>query len=312
LETLKLILELPAHDDLAALSLSQLHLAWDIAVDVLRRWAGSDVSEWDNEGEASDLYWTQVQPELANAYNLIQQSHEFAIKARIAGVSPYLLLSRDPRDWPRGCDKADLPFSVFRSVDAADLIRLHNTVQTPRLSEAFITFYHEIRRRRNVLIHHGLSDKKIDLSELFIAVLETHRSLFDGNWGVARSAYWTRGSIATLYTDKYTHDAVLSEFEAVVEFLKPSPLRRYFGFRKRSKRYICPHCRDEAREARWLGLAQLTEPEATSTALLCFVCGKTHQIVRVRCGASGCKGNVCTRQPSGSMECLTCGEEFAP
>jgi hypothetical protein len=74
-----------------------------------RRWA-----------EAVESYWQASQQELATAVALAQQGTEFLLKGKIAAVSPLLLISGDPKDWPGGCDKNDIPFADFKTIDAQD------------------------------------------------------------------------------------------------------------------------------------------------------------------------------------------------
>jgi hypothetical protein len=300
-----LITEIPTAQHYSGTSLGHLHLAWDITLGVLDEWESALVEDWDTDGEAAKLYWEQVQPRLANAFVLVQQAQELNIKARIAQTSPFLLLARDPRDWPRGCDKQDTPFAAFRTVDAADLIRLHNTVSSPRLSDAFITLYESVRQRRNVLMHHGHAGAHIEPIEILRLTLETHRHLFDGKWGPARAVYWDSGSIATIYTNKHTHDAALSEFEAIIGLLSPAELKTYFGYDKRQRHYLCPECIAMARDVR-APLGQLRSRNKAERKLYCFLCDADLDVERVRCSEKKCKSDVIGSIYRNKRICLIC------
>lgn len=302
-----MLIEIPTPAEYADASLSHLHLAWTIAADVLKDFAEADMGDGLPDGEVAETYWRQVQPALANAFNLVQQAQELALKGRIADVSPYLLISRDVRDWPRRCDKRDVPFSDFRTADAADLIRLHDTVAATRLPPAFAAFYDDVRRRRNVLMHQGLPSTPIAITDLLLMVLKAHQFLFDGGWAPARLEQWSSGSLATLYSSDFSVDAALAEFELVVSFLPPAPLKAYLGFDKKARRYLCPNCQrqTDAFHER-VALAQLRAPAKESTQLYCFACDKEQSVQRVRCSEDGCNSNVLTDEVSGERTCLVC------
>jgi hypothetical protein len=150
-----MITEIPTPADFHSAGINQLYLAWEITIQAIG--GLEDLKDYNVEGgsekeeaeESTSLFWTKSQPALANAYALVQQAMEMALKGRITETSPYLLIARDPKDWPRGVDKQDVPFSEFRTIDSADLIRLHNTFFSPPLDEQFQSFWSEVRRERN-------------------------------------------------------------------------------------------------------------------------------------------------------------------
>jgi hypothetical protein len=126
------ITEIPTAADLSEFGLSYLDLAWDAGVELGAAFWEAKVESWD-DGGAKEEFWRASQPTLGNAFALVHQAQEFALKSRIAAVSPYLLLTRDVRDWPKGSDTGNTPFSQFRTIDAGDLPRLCNIVSGSRL-----------------------------------------------------------------------------------------------------------------------------------------------------------------------------------
>lgn len=167
-----MIIDIPSAEDYRRSALNQLNLACDIGFELTRHLRGlDDLWSGDSAMEIAPEYWKAAQPVLANGLTLVQQAQEFALKGRIAAVSPFLLISSDARDWPAHSDKKDVPFSAFRTTDAADLLRVHDTVApaSERLPLSFRGFFDEVRRQRNVIMHHGYSGQKIDVAELFVA-----------------------------------------------------------------------------------------------------------------------------------------------
>ena len=107
-----MITEVPSPDDFRATGYDHINLGADQALDLLYTVRASGLDDANLSEERAE-FWKASQRQLANALALVQQGTEFLIKAGIASVSPYLLLSGKPSDWPNGADKADTPFSRF-------------------------------------------------------------------------------------------------------------------------------------------------------------------------------------------------------
>lgn len=98
------------------------------------------------------------------------------MKSRIAEVSPYLLIGRDPKDWPKGVGVRAVPFSEFRTIDAADLLKVHNTFCQPSLDEGFRVFWEGVRRERN-RITHSVTPRSFDPKSLVTTLLTAAEAL---------------------------------------------------------------------------------------------------------------------------------------
>jgi hypothetical protein len=105
------ILDIPTTEDFVDSGTSFLNLAWDAAVDLLLNLTDASVDESDDDGTITDEYWRRAQRPLSTAVTLAQQGAEFLLKSRIAAVSPFLLFSGLPREWPKACDKSDVSFA---------------------------------------------------------------------------------------------------------------------------------------------------------------------------------------------------------
>src|SRR5262245_27632570 len=128
-----MITDIPTAEELARSSLDLLNMAWTSVCAVLSTLEESGVKEWDHDGRARREYHAASQPSLGNALAVVQQAQELGMKSRIAAVSPFLLISGEPRGWPKGSHRHDTSFAEFRTVDAADLIRMHDTVCSTRI-----------------------------------------------------------------------------------------------------------------------------------------------------------------------------------
>ena len=136
-----MITDIPTPQEFERSSLNFMHLAWSIASSLLDELDCADLPSWDDDGSAGSAYLTEAQPELGNALALVLQAQEMSLKGRIAAISPYLIIARDPRDWPKRCETNDVSFAEFRSADAADLIRIHDTVSPARMPREFADLF---------------------------------------------------------------------------------------------------------------------------------------------------------------------------
>ena len=257
--------------------------------------------------ETKKTFWGSSQPALANAFSLVQQGMELALKARIARVSPYLLIGRDPKDWPRRVASEDTSFGEFRSLDAADLIKVHNSLNSPRLSDEFAHFWDQVRRDRNKILH-SIAPKAYDPATIIRTILIAAETLFDDLSWPARllRAHDGDRNAATGY-DEYTFNIVMQEIDDAISFLSTAEAKRFLDFDKRRRSYLCPRCHYASNrdwQDTWPHLAQLRSKASGETTLDCIVCETPTTVDREECVELGCKGDVI----SDGM-CLTCTGE---
>lgn len=257
--------------------------------------------------EATRQYWESSQQELATAVALAQQGTEFLLKGHIAEVSPFLLLTGGVREWPAGCEAADTPFSEFKTIDAQDLPRAHDTVCTPRLPPEFRERFEQLRRVRNSIMHTVNRRAQFNTKDGVLAILEVVDFLVgQRQWLRLRREYLDRGpDLAPYSSDDHTLCHMARELVYVIELLEPAQVRRFFGFEKKQRRYLCPSCEHEC--ANWdigVTLSQLAPNTPDSTTVYCVLCLQTHNVVRNNCNLEGCPGNVISVEYG---NCLTCG-----
>jgi hypothetical protein len=341
------IIDLPTGQDFAQASINLLNLAWEIAIESIRAYdysvvihpndmpvqnfttedgvihavGGPDTTYTPEERSAAETeFWRRSQPSLGNALALVQQSIELAIKGRIATVSPFLLIARDARDYPSGSLREDVSFSAFRTLDAADLMRAHDTFCIERLGDAFGTWWDKIRRERNSLIHSVSPGADIVRPvELLERILFANKVLHPGeSWFARRLFYAENNEIQVAYhpDPKDIYGSVLVEFQNCIENLAPKTSREYFSFDHRARRYLCVACQDDCDGDSWyeynLGnTGQINPKGAATTTLRCFLCARITSIMRVSCPSKTCRSNVLCALPGEHFKtCLTCREEW--
>ncbi|HVJ53471.1 MAG TPA: hypothetical protein VM689_13470 [Aliidongia sp.] len=337
-----MIVEIPGSADFKKTSLNLLNLAWYIAIASLEAYSFSDIihpvdtpvqhipgidgtlrtiggpdTTWSPQERevAEQQYWRRSQPALANALSLIQQAIEMALKGQIAEISPFLLIARDARDYPTKSAQQDVSFSAFRSLDAADLLKVHNTVCSERLDDKFEGFWNSIRRQRNVFIHSVVPISEVlkptDLIEKILLTVRTmHR---EQEWFGHRVEYCQKDEIeAAFSTDSGSRfGRVLQEFEIVFHYLSSKALREYFGLDRRRRTYMCTHCMKECDSDIWNDLhqhfAQFDGKDPSSSAVKCALCARSIKIFRGQCMDKECKSSVLCDDVEYGRICLICG-----
>jgi len=313
-----MIVGIPTPGDFEKAGLSFLHLAWIVAVKSLQDLEQADeliedgYADKTERAAAHNAYWVKKQPSLRNAFALIQQGIELGLKGRIAAVSPYLLIARDARDYPSGSDQNDTEFSAFRSLDAADLSRVHNTHCPSRLTEDFRQFWEKVRRQRNALMHSVAASQPITANELLAHVLHANSYIFgDVLWPARRLRHHTDDEFADFSFDyDFTRNELLAEADTVLRSLLPKLAKAFYGFDKKQRTYLCPRCYDETDHHfrdDLSRLAQLRPKSATATTLWCPVCEQATRVVRDSCtNAAECKSNVICDDAGYEGMCLIC------
>lgn len=301
-----MVSDVPTAEDFRVYGLRFLNLGWATALTIALELV--DAHQWggDVDQEIREDFVRAAEPELGTALALVEQGVEFLLKSRIAEISPWLLLSRNPEGWPRRCDKEDTPFAEFHTMDAQDLVRVHDTVCRTRLCEEFVATFKELRRKRNAMMHTVDRRVKSSITEIIEAVLlAAHTLAGDQRWTRHRREFMEKDRDSALNIDWLDY-RFAREFAAVLAQLPRSTVERYVGLPNGPRVYLCPLCRHSNPDAGELECrsAVLEPNEPMSTRVRCCVCEEPQAVLRRQCVHSECKGNVIDADWD---ECLTCG-----
>jgi hypothetical protein len=306
-----MISDIPSHEDFELSGVVFLNLAWDAVREILFTLDESEIERVDEEDDddekLADEFWAAAQKPLMTALALVQQATEILLKGKIAAVSPYLLITGDPRSWPKGCDKENTPFTEFRTIDAQDLIRVYNTVSNTRLDQEFIASFEELRRIRNRIMHSVDKNFKTTPKEIVTAILEViHNVVAPCGWIERRRDYlYNHPSAIAYYSTEHVEGHLAQEILYIIDLLDKPKFHKYFGANLRNRRYHCLHCNGECSEfSLEPKLAQLVPNEPASTNLHCYLCGVDRTVVRKRCIATGCRSNVIDADEDICLVCL--------
>lgn len=301
-----MIVNLPTPKDYFQSGKELLNFAWSTTSDLLTEFDQADYYGF-NQNEISEKYWAAAKRTLTTSLAVVQQGVEFLLKGKIAEVSPYLLISDPPSRWPSPYEGRPIDFSAFRTIDAQDLIRIHDTFSAVPLSISFTEKFHSLRERRNVIMHSTGNGITVHVTEVVEAIFFVHKALFPAeNWPTIRRQFLENGPDSELGGGEYATNRTCWEASIVKNLLHPSQVKAFLGVDKNQRAYICPKCLGMANTDVdfEFKLAVLRPKGATATRLYCPVCNEEHEVERQDCEKKGCPGNVLEPE---SGTCLTCG-----
>ncbi|MEZ0245420.1 MAG: hypothetical protein ACAH09_02155 [Methylophilaceae bacterium] len=301
-----MIVDVPSSQDFFDSGIELFDFAWDTVAALLTNLAQAE--EWGIDPvEVSEEYWAAAKRRLTTALAMTQQGVEFILKGKIAEISPYLLLAEGPSKWPSPYGDCKPNFSEFKTVDAQDLVRLHDTVQGERLSPAFVQQFNALRVKRNTISHSIDKKLQVHTSEVIEAILSLHKALFpEKNWAHVRASFLKNYPDAKLDGGEYSTNNACHELSVVVGLLAPAAVKEFFRIDKKQRLYVCPACLSDANTDAGFEykLAVLKPKGSKSTRVYCPVCDCEYPVIREHCGNDECSGNVLSDDDG---TCLTCG-----
>jgi len=303
-----MIKDVPSPQDFFDAGIELFDFAWDTVAVLL---TNIDIAEKDFGEDVSDLseeYWASSKRRLTTALAMTQQGVEFILKGKIAEVSPYVLLAESTR-WPSPYDGHELTFSEFKTIDAQELVRVHDTVQATPLSDAFSAKFDVLRKKRNTISHSIDKKLQVHTMEVIETILFLHKALFPNeNWAKVRANFIKKYPDASLSGGEYSINNACHEMEIVIRLLPPASVEAFFGINRKDRLYLCPTCLYESSHHVDFDykLAALRPKSATASILYCPICDIEYKVSREDCNASDCKGNVISDDEE--RRCLTCGE----
>lgn len=307
-----MIVDIPTSEDFYISGKELLDFAWDTVAELIKDL--DDLPACDEE--VSDAYWRAARRRLTTALSITQQGVEFILKGKIAEVSVFLLIAGDPSKWPSpynkdkdNNNKVDIKFHQFRTLDAQDLIRVHDTVSKTPLSPEFVTSFNLLRDKRNRIMHSIDKNLSVQVTEVIDSILFMHKCLFPSEaWGQIRHQFIFNSPNSEIGGTDYVKNIFCRELSLVFKLLPPAKIKTYFGVNKKEKSYFCPECYLEASHNVDFDykLAFLKPKGASSTRIYCPACNSEYEVIIERCKISNCLGTVISKEHN---ICLTCGAE---
>ena len=136
-----MILGIPSKADFDNNGIAYLNLAWRSVMAISLGLPDPPVEEWGGTRRGGGSPVGGIRRELlagraagaGDGRCTRPAGHRVPSEGQDRGDQPLPADRGDPGDWPSGCDRVDIPFAYFKSIDAQDLIRAHDTDCSPRL-----------------------------------------------------------------------------------------------------------------------------------------------------------------------------------
>jgi hypothetical protein len=248
-----MIVGVPSHIHLMETATGWMNLAWELIIaeshsldEIEEIWIDQS-GVWTREEIEGELtsYLHSRRLHLNNAISLLQQSLEIFLKAKIAEVSPFLLIAGEVSSWPSPDSTGNIDFSNFRTIDAVHLCRAAKISANFKITDEFVTFYDRIRKTRNKVVHLNASSVKAEVHEIMLDILTAHKHLFSQDqWVSFRTRFMDSGSdkMTILSGHEFVHDVLMNELDTVFNALEPRHLKMFFGYDPKKKDLQCPQC----------------------------------------------------------------------
>lgn len=302
-----MILNFPTKHDFFNAANDYLNSSWESVIELLSefeelRYVFEDPKH-ANEGKR---YWHSAKQTLISATALVQQAAEFYIKGRISDISLYLLISGSPQSWPKGCNKKDIEFSSFRTLDAQDLIKVHDTVCDRRFTDKFIQWFEDLRIIRNKIMHTVDKSLNVTPEEVIELILFSHYYFSDSKyWFESRRIYLEKTPINSMKSiqedencEHYILQSLLIDFRIMAKVLKPAQTKLYLNFDKKLKSVHCPNCmHNVSRIDFWdheliHSYGKTYQKSHDSGMYICKVCNHEGSILNKQCSEYNCEGEI--------------------
>ena len=300
-----MITNISTADDYFSTGKELLNFSWEISVELLKNLDLANHYD-DIPEEMIEQYWKSAKRHLTTALSTTQQGVEFLLKGKIVQISPFLIIANLPQNWPSPYEETPIDFSAFRTIDAQDLIRVHDIFSDNQLPEDFRNRFHDLRNKRNRIIHSVHKDMNIHITEVIETILFMFKSLVSEEpWTSLRLNFLMNAPYSGLESEDSSVNIVSWELSLVIKLLSPSQVKKFFNINKKQRKYICPQCFKKATKDidYEFKLAELNPKEPGSNVLFCPICNKHFTIIRKLCRVNKCKGDVFSEDGI----CLTCG-----
>ena len=236
-----MITDIPSPQDFTDQGLTLLNISWETVVDPMRAMIEVVDGEGFLDNEEKEIHAKAMQRPLAIASALLQQGAEFLVKAAISKISPLLLISANSEQWKR-YGSHPTPFYSVRTLDAQDLLSVHNAIARTPFSTAFMQRFIASREIRNTVFHNVDRKRQFSVNDVLLAILEFTTELHGpGTWLDDRRRYLETTPTGAINAD-CVQCIIAAEFDLLSKILGKSHLKRHFSFDKTQRCYRCLNC----------------------------------------------------------------------
>lgn len=315
-----MIVNLPTPTALETSALKLYFRAWEEVKHVVVDFDstnGGEVSDWrqnpDDDQYVSERadYIEESQDDLHAALSIIQQSNELALKARIAAVSPYLLLLNN--DIPSKGAAQEIEFSGLRTLDAVDLPRAVNNLTASPVSDAYIRHYSYLRQKRNSYAHLGHTGAPLHPIDLCKLMVEQYIFLWPKRaWLQDRVDCLTQSRLG-FFDDKNWSPKhyIMSSLDYDLALIPTDNFKKLLGVKRSNVKFGCFKCQDDwavSRHGPSIVEAPTSYYKNAESVIYCLICDEAFPAIRKDCDFCAGPFRVPDLASLGAGHCYSCGE----
>lgn len=275
-----MIKNIPDPKDFYHASLQYLNISWSMAFEVYK------ISVNVLGDEDADDYREDQKYHLNTCLMLLSQSIELFLKFRICEVNPLLIVHL--KGAGVGEDYGDL-----QTIDAKDLILLHDQVRSDALGSKLTNSFEEIRKKRNKIMHSTGSELHEEES-ILIQIIRLSKLLYGKPWLELRTEALDKTYFSDSYT--YTYNAI-EEFTTCKENLDTGIFKIYSGNVPKDFHIFCEYCNHHMDYS----LEEYTCINKDPSTYVCLICSEGGSLSDEVCDTCTKK---CLDETSGT--CLHC------
>lgn len=313
-----MIVNLPTVDGLTSMALKLYFRAWANVRDTLIQFDrhypdsgffGTPDKKWDDERE---YFLEAIQEDLQANLALLQQCNELALKARIAEISPYLLLVKSDISFSNAAK--DIDFAMLKTLDAVELPPAVNTLTLKPLSAAYIENYGKLRVLRNQYTHLGVAGIILDPLKMLGDMVEQYLALWPERAWLEDQVDMASTGQGAFYDDKNwsPRQAVMYAFPYDRVIISNGQFKKLFGVTKAAVDYACHKCLDDwaiSRHGPYASEANTAYYRSSGKVVHCLMCGGDFQVGVGPCSRPACGSKFVAPDQAdfGAGGCFRCG-----
>ncbi|HHG3228904.1 TPA: hypothetical protein ACPVXW_000436 [Vibrio parahaemolyticus] len=260
-----------------------------------------------------DEEWDERQGILGNSLIMLFLSIENFFKYEVSQVSPYELLTEESKAYIDSQDSFEFEDLYLIGID--ELISKYQAIDGKQLSGSALAMLEDIRGRRNKFTH-GLHREVLEPSFIVELIAEYLINIWGTDWVSEFRDIMITEPLYGLFGEDEENMQLLQYYKFFEDYLSKRKFRKLIGMPSTGRRYLCPHCQENAVESGSVlkaNYACLEPNKSDSNEIHCWLCDGYAEVERKKCIEEACPANVIyptdTYKFHSSNICLTCSSE---
>ncbi|MBB1396369.1 hypothetical protein [Pseudoalteromonas sp. SG44-8] len=258
-----------------------------------------------------DEEWDSRQGVLGNSLIMLFLSVENFFKYEVSRQGPHDLLTDESREKINSPESFDFENLYLLGLD--ELISKYQKIDGKSLSCSALTMLEKLRVSRNKFTH-GLHRELIEPSYIVEVIAEFLTVIWTPTWISEFREVMLTEPLYGLFNEDEENMQLLQYYKFFEDYLSKKKFKKLIGMPLEGRRYLCPHCQENAIESGSVidaKYACLEPNQPDTTEVYCWLCHGYAEIERESCQEKPCPANVIYPTDSYKLHisniCLTCG-----